>query len=252
MRILIISILTYLLSGMLWLSPAYATADKKLVLDLANNVIKVGTGFSGAEILIFGASRDPDAEVLVKVEGPKVNMSVHEQGQYMGVWTTVSKQDFKDVPEFYAHARTPLSWQHLSPKIARDLEVRAEYLKYTPLKDKPSSNDLKYRRALTESMREDALFADQKLRIRRLQKTLFSIRIPVPSIAPKGQYNVDVTLIKKGKILESQRVVYTVEHAGLSQAISNSAHDYPAWYGIFAVIFAIISGYLATVITRRA
>ena len=246
------TILSYLLSGILWLSPAYGTAEKKLVLDLANNVIKVGTGFSGAEILIFGASRDPDAEVLVKVEGPKVNLSVHEQGQYMGVWTTTSKQDFKGVPEFYAHARTPLSWQHLSPKISRDLEVRAEFLKYTSMDGKNTSADLKYRRALTESMRERALFADQKLRIRRLQKTLFSIRIPVPSIAPKGQYNVDVTLIKNGQVLESQRVVYTVEHAGLSRAISNSAHEYPAWYGIFAVIFAIISGYLATVITRRS
>ena len=247
-----IVILSYLLSGVLLLSPVYASKNNKLVLDLANNVIKVGTGFSGAEILIFGASRDPDAEVLVRVMGPKVDMSVHEQGQYMGVWTTVNKADFQGVPEFYAHARTPLSWQHLSPKIERDLEVKAEYLDYNVLHEEVSSSYVKYRTALIESMRAKALFADEKLRIRRLEKTLFSIRIPVPSIAPKGKYNVDVTLIKNGEVLDSHRVVYTVEHAGLSRAISNAAQEHPAWYGLFAVIFAVISGYLATAITRRS
>jgi hypothetical protein len=42
-----------------------------------------------------------------------------------------------------------------------------------------------------------------------------------------------------------------VRKAGLSALIYRFAHDYSALYGIFAIIFAVASGWLAAVAFRR-
>lgn len=243
MRILILAVL-----AMVWgATPVHAG---KLVLDLAKTTIKVGADFTGDEILIFGVSRDSQGEIAVLVKGPTANISVHEQGQKLGIWTTVRKVDFANVPTFYAHARTPLSWQHYGDTLQPKLETTTNTLHYDSVAQLTPQELKKYRTALNSNMRVQGLYADH-IRIRRLEKTLFSVRIPVPSTAPKGEYTVDVSLIKNGVVLDSKEVVYTVEHVGVSQVISNASVDYPALYGIFAILFAIFSGWFANLLMRR-
>lgn len=243
----------YLMAPLMLLALLFNTSAvaSKLVLDLARTTIKVGADFSGDEILIFGVSRDSNGEIVVRVKGPNTTISVHEQGQKFGIWTTIRRVDFKNVPTFYAYAHTPLSWKHLSAStLPRRLETSIENLHYEPVTKLSKSELRKYRNALNTGMENKQMFSDD-IRIRRLEKTLFSVRIPVPSTAPKGEYTVDVSLIKDGTLLDQRTVIYMVEHVGLSKSISNISVDHPALYGIFAIVFAIFSGWFANILMRR-
>ena len=43
----------------------------------------------------------------------------------------------------------------------------------------------------------------------------------------------------------------TIRKAGMSALIYSFAHDYPVFYGLFAIAFAVASGWLAAFAFRR-
>ena len=80
---------------------------------------------------------------------------------------------------------------------------------------------------------------------------LFRTSFTFPSTVPTGIYNVDVYLVRDGKIVDAQSFPLLVNRAGFSADIYNFAHRNGAAYGVIAVLTALLFGWIAHLAFRR-
>src|SRR6201988_33350 len=96
-----------LLSLSLSCSKSAARAEG-LVADLTSHLIAITTGFTGASVVLFGATDGP-GDVVVAVRGPDRQMTVRRKSRVAGIWVNTEKLMFANVPSFYAMvAKRPL------------------------------------------------------------------------------------------------------------------------------------------------
>src|SRR5271154_4493001 len=93
-----------------WTAPAHAEA---LVADLTSHLIAITTGFTGASVVLFGATDGP-GDVVAVVRGPERDMIVRRKSRVAGIWINTRQLVFANVPSFYAlYAPRPL--QEIAP-----------------------------------------------------------------------------------------------------------------------------------------
>src|SRR6059036_96855 len=80
------------------LSPARA---EPLIADLSNHLIAITTGFTGTDVLLFGATDGP-GDIIALVRGPTGRAIVRRKDRIMGIWINKSAMGFEDVPNFFA------------------------------------------------------------------------------------------------------------------------------------------------------
>ena len=80
-------------AAVIW--PYVAGADY-LVADLSKRRIDITLGFSGAEVLLFGAT-DGGGDVVVVVRGPKQPVVVRKKERVLGIWANHDWMRFDDV-----------------------------------------------------------------------------------------------------------------------------------------------------------
>ena len=81
---------------MLLSAPAHGQA---LVADLTNHLIAITTGFTGASVVLFGATDGP-GDVAVVVQGPDREMTVRRKRRIAGIWVNSREVMFANVPSF--------------------------------------------------------------------------------------------------------------------------------------------------------
>src|ERR1700680_1750472 len=74
-----------------------------LVADLTSHLIAITTGFTGASVVLFGATDGP-GDVVVTVRGPDREMTVRRKSRIAGIWVNTREVTFANVPSFYAVA----------------------------------------------------------------------------------------------------------------------------------------------------
>lgn len=87
-----------LIAGLLALlaSPA-AAAD--LITSLSNSLVAITTGFTGSNVLVFGAT-DGGGDVIVVVRGPESREVVRRKARTFGIWINEAEVVFDNVPGF--------------------------------------------------------------------------------------------------------------------------------------------------------
>jgi uncharacterized protein (TIGR02186 family) len=80
---------------------------------------------------------------------------------------------------------------------------------------------------------------------------LFRTVLTLPSNVPTGDYSVRILHFRDGVALSERVTDMNIRKAGMSALIYSFAHDYPVFYGLFAIAFAVASGWLAAVAFRR-
>src|ERR1700724_3696361 len=73
-----------------WGSEARAQA---LVADLTSHLIAITTGFTGASVVLFGATDGP-GDVIVAVRGPEREMTVRRKRRVAGIWANTEQGTF--------------------------------------------------------------------------------------------------------------------------------------------------------------
>src|SRR3982750_4544468 len=87
---------------LLLLAPATARADE-VVADLSSHLIAITTGFTGASVVLFGAT-EGRGDIITVVRGPEREMTVWRKGKVAGIWVNAEAVVFGNVPSFYAVA----------------------------------------------------------------------------------------------------------------------------------------------------
>ena len=84
-----------------------------------------------------------------------------------------------------------------------------------------------------------------------IKNKLFRLPLALPDNILPGIYNVQIIHLRNKKVIAREISSISVLKTGLEAKIYSFAHENSVFYGIFAILFAVFSGYLAAIAFRR-
>jgi len=230
--------------------PAPASSQS-IVTDLSTREVAISTGFTGAELLLFGAT-EGFGDIVVTVEGPKRDEIIRRKERVAGIWVNGTSVTFENAPAYYRTAASkPLS-EIAAPEVLEKLQIGSSRIDLSTRSSRGAETILEFRDAFIRSKKRQALYSEDISDIKITRGRLFRSTIPFPVNVPIGTYEVTVHLFKDGRLVSSEKTPLTVQKVGLEAKIYDFAHDHAAWYGLIAIAIALVAGWLAGVIFRRA
>lgn len=233
--------------------PVKPAMSQSLVADLSEHHVAITTGFTGAELLLFGAI-EGDGDIVVTITGPDETVTVRKKDRVGGIWINTDEIAFERVPSFYAIAATrPL--EDVAPEDVRESQqIGAEYIGFTPAKVyrglRPEQIS-EFRQALLRLKQSQNLFSAKVGKITVVSERLFRTRVWFPANMRPGLYTASVYLIHDGNQVSAQTTPLRVEKVGVGAEVYDFAHGQSALYGIAAILIAAASGWLAAVAFRK-
>jgi uncharacterized protein (TIGR02186 family) len=229
-------------------SPARA---QELVADLTSHLIAITTGFTGASVVLFGATDGP-GDVVVAVRGPEREMTVRRKHRVAGIWINTEEVTFSRVPSFYAVAASRPIDEILSPATAAFYRLGIANLKFDAQTAAPPAVLDVFRTALERNQQQAGLFVDRLGKVDFLGGRLFRTTIAFPSNVPTGTYLVEVFLVRDRDVVSGQTTPLVVSKVGVDAAVSEFSMRQPGFYGAIAVLTAMVAGWLASLPFRSA
>ena len=139
-----------------------------------------------------------------------------------------------------------------TPEILDQLEIGVAEIELFTRSERTPAEIIEFRKALIRNKKRLRLYSEDIFDIKIVRDLLFRSTIPFPANVPIGDYEVNVYLFKDGKPISQQTTSLPVRKVGLEAQLYNFAHDQAPWYGAIAIFIALIAGWLAGVIFRRA
>jgi uncharacterized protein (TIGR02186 family) len=230
------------LSLLCWESAARAEG---LVADLTSHLIAITTGFTGASVVLFGATDGP-GDVIVAVRGPEREMTVRRKSRVAGIWVNTRQVTFANLPSFYAVAASRPMADILSPAAAAFYRLGIANLKLVAATPAPSVVVDAFRIALERTQQEAGLFVERTGKVDFLGERLFRTTITFPANVPTGTYLVEVFLVRDKDIVSGQTTPLVVSKVGVDAAVFEFSTRQPGFYGAIAVMTAVMAGWLAS------
>jgi uncharacterized protein (TIGR02186 family) len=225
-----------------WGSAALAEG---LVADLTSHLIAITTGFTGASVVLFGATDGP-GDVIVTVRGPEREMTVRRKSWVAGIWVNTQQVTFANLPSFYAVAASRPISDILSPAAAAFYRLGMANLKLVAATPAPSVVVDAFRTALERTQQEAGLFVERMGKVDFLGERLFRTTITFPANVPTGTYLVEVFLVRDKDIVSGQTTPLVVSRVGVDAAVFEFSTRQPGFYGAIAVLTAVVAGWLAS------
>jgi uncharacterized protein (TIGR02186 family) len=227
---------------------APAARGQALVADLTNHLIAITTGFTGTEVVLFGAI-EGEGDVIVVVRGPESSIEVRRKERTLGVWLNRSDMTFAEVPSFYSIASTRPIEQLARPEVLNRYRIGVEHLALEPID--PTDQVDQFRQALIRNKQREGLFPTAVGTVTFVGSRLFRTTVAFPANVPTGSYQVSVFLMRNGQVQGAQTTPLLVSQLGLSADIVDFAYRRATLYGLIAVLVAAMAGWLGSVAFRR-
>ncbi len=224
-------------------------AQAPIVADLSSHLVAVTTGFTGAELLLFGAVME-EGDIALVVRGPNERVTVRRKTRFAGVWVNGESEVFESVPAFYGLAATEGFKEAAPPNLLKRLQFGIENLRIAPTLRDPAAA-APFRVALVNVKRNQALFPAEIEPVSVLGDHLFRTVVRFPSTVPTGTYLVEVFFVRDGEVISAQTTPLSVSRLGLGAEIYDFARDQAAIYGVVAVLIAVAAGWLAGFVFRK-
>lgn len=232
------------------LVPAAARADG-IVADLSSHSIAITTGFTGASVVLFGATDGP-GDVVVIVRGPERDLTVWRKGKVAGVWANAEAVAFASVPMYYALAASKPPDEVLSPTAAVFYRIGVANLKFSPTTAVSPERAQLFTDALITAQQQAGVFSRAPGKIAFLGERLFRTTFNFPANIPTGVYLVQVYLVRDKDVVGAQTTPLIVSKVGVDAAVFDFAHSRSLAYGAIAVVMAVMAGWLASLPFRNA
>jgi uncharacterized protein (TIGR02186 family) len=231
-----------------WGPPARAQG---LVADLTSHLIAISTGFTGASVVLFGATDSP-GDVVVAVRGPERELTVRRKSRIAGIWVNTREVTFVNVPSFYALAASRPIEDIVSPATAAFYRLGVANLRPQTARPRPPEVVGAFAPALVRTQQRAGLFPSSVGKIDFLGERLFRTTISFPSNVPTGNYLVEVFLVRDKDVVSGQTTPLVVSKVGIDASVFEYATRQPGFYGAIAVLTAIVAGWFASLPFRGA
>ena len=228
------------------------TALAEAYFDISENNIKIETNFIGKEVIIFGILND-DQETIMTIKGPEKNALIQKKERILGFWFNTKKITYNQIPSIFFIASSNEIEEILPTSTIIKEELSFDYLLENKTSQRNFISDISldtWKSNFVRIKKNKNLFKEYE--IENIDNKLFQTRIFFPAKSIPGEYKVNIYQIKDNLILNNKEKVITLKKSGIGNQIYNFAHKNAAAYGLFAIIFAVLSGFLAATLFRRS
>lgn len=241
-------VLTLLLTlGAALLVAPSASHGEDIVADLSQNRVSITANFDGSEITVFGAIKrekpipdDVPLDVIVTVEGPKKVETVRRKGRRAGIWINVDASTLGFSPTFYSVATSRPMLEDLPPLTNMAWSITADQ------RILPKYRGDEFREALLRLRTDAGLYQEHEGEVELMEDTLFRSSVTLPSNLTEGDYRTRIYLLRAGEVIDSYDTAIFVRKVGIERWLHSLAKQQPFFYGLLAVLVAIVIGWLAS------
>ena len=230
-----------------------ANAAENLVSGISQDLIQITSNYSGSDIVVFGDVEDQlqasGRDIIVVVRGPDTPITVRRRDRVAGVWINHDAAALSGMPAYYYLASTNPLARIASPETMARYGIGVASLR--PSRVQAHHDSEPFHQAALRLMQDQGLYREVPKGVEFLSTTLFRAHVPMPAGVARGAYEVEVFLVRDGAIVSAQSTPLYIDQTGIERRLSNWAHDQPFGYGLAAVVMALISGWLSSVIFRR-
>ena len=220
--------------------------------DISENNIKIETNFIGKEVIIFGILNN-DQETILTIKGPEKNAVIQKKERILGFWFNTKQITYNQIPSIFFIASSNEIEDILPTSTIIKEELSFNYLLENKTSQRNFISDISlntWKDNFVRIKKNKNLFKEYD--IEKIDNKLFQTRIFFPAKSIPGEYKVNVYQIKNNLILNNKEKIITLKKSGVGSQIYNFAHKNAAAYGLFAIIFAVLSGFLAATLFRRS
>ncbi len=238
---------------------AWAQNVPKLVPDVSQRQIDIKSGFTGAEMLLFGAIIYPrgvapegQIDVAVVLRGPTRPITLREKQKIAGIWINADSTDFRSVPAYYAIASSRPLDAIVDDKTAAIYELGLDKLQLSPSGEVDAKEQRRFVAGLVDLKERGGLFRQEAGTVEITDQVLYRARLNIPSSVPVGTYTAETLLIRNGRVIVADdNVEVRIRKTGFEQLVTILAQDYSLFYGAMAVLVSLLLGWFAGYIFQR-
>jgi uncharacterized protein (TIGR02186 family) len=225
--------------------------DPILVPEVSQHEVQLRQGFTGADLLLFGAILNPegnragDYDIVVVLKGPTQSIVVREKQKALGIWLNADSTEFRSAPAFFAVASSRPIRKIVDDKTAAIYELGLPWLQLSPIGAIDPSEQKRFSSGLVELNRRGGLYQEDQTGVQVKAQVLYQARISLPSSVPIGMYTAETFAVSKGRVVTSATSRIEVRKIGAEGAIAGFAQDNGFLYGLFAVAVSVLMGWIA-------
>jgi uncharacterized protein (TIGR02186 family) len=229
-----------------------AARDPILVPEISQHEVIVRQGFSGTELLLFGAILTPEGtraaqayDIVVVLQGPPRSIVLREKQKVAGVWINAANSDFRSAPTFFAVASNRPIKDIVDERTAAIYELGLPWLQLSPIGAIDPENQRRFADGLVDLMRRQGLYQQDEDAVTVSGGVLYQARIALPSSVQTGTYTAETFAISRGKVVAAATTTVEVRKEGFERFVALQAERNSFWYGLFAVLVSVGMGWLA-------
>ncbi|MBB4859871.1 uncharacterized protein (TIGR02186 family) [Novosphingobium chloroacetimidivorans] len=226
--------------------------DPILVPEVSQHEVLLRQGFTGTELLLFGAVLNPegtraaqDYDIIVVLKGPTQSIVVREKQKVAGIWINVDSAELRSAPSYYAIASTRPIDQIVDDKTAAIYELGLKWLQLSPIGSIDPDEQARFASGLVALNSGNGLYRQEEGAVKVSEQVLYQARIGLPSRVPIGTYTAETFAVSKGRVVASASSTVEVRKIGVERAIAAFSDQYGLLYGLMAVVVSIGMGWLA-------
>lgn len=228
-------------------------------IGLSTDVVHITADFTGADLTIFGAldgadplvARQGRYDVIVVLEGPARPVVVRRKDRILGMWINTQSETFVNVPVSYSVATTRMPQDITDPRSYRRLSLGADNIYLQPEEsDDPVTID-EFTDALRDRKKATGLYSERVGGVQFLSQNLFRATVALARNVPVGTHKARAFLFKNGVFIKETSAQLAIVKSGFEQSIFRFANDHGFLYGMAAVLVAMLTGWLGSLVFRR-
>ncbi|BCL62082.1 hypothetical protein DGMP_27750 [Desulfomarina profundi] len=243
MRTYSFKLILLLILAALPLTQLSAMADENITISVSPSPLLIGAQYNGADLTVKGTI-PAGSDVVIRFTGEPEELHLREKGKAFNLlWMNVGTVTFDNVPKVLL-IETSRPFEELGPE-AKTLQL--DSLHNTVEVTKPaSSEDIDLVHELLLLKKEESLYSEKiggiVLGPDSGPTRTFTATLKLPSALAPGEYQVEATAFRDGKLVADSRVDMEARLDGFPLWLSNMAFNNSLLYGILAVVIAIFSG----------
>jgi uncharacterized protein (TIGR02186 family) len=226
--------------------------DPILVPEVSQHEILVRQGFTGTELLLFGAILTPegtragqDYDIVVVLKGPTNAIILREKQRIAGIWVNAASAEFRSAPSFFAVASSKPIKRIVDERTAAIYELGLPWLQLSPIGAFDPAEQQRFSAGLVERRVREGLFKEDPQGVQINEQVLYQARIALPSSVQTGTYTAETFAIKQGRVVASAIARVEVRKVGFERLVARTADENGFFYGLLAVLLSVGMGVLA-------
>lgn len=223
-----------------------------LVPEVSQSRIEVRQGFTGANLLLYGAVIDPvgpsggrEYDIAVVLKGPSEPIRLREKERIAGIWMNSGSSDFRSAPSFFAVASSSPIADIVDPRTAAIYELGTEFIQLSPTGQIEPEEQARYASGLVDMRQRLGLYKEDPQGVRISEGVLYQARIALPSNVTTGQYTAETFAIADGRVLASATADIEVVKVGLEGSVVLASQRWSLIYGLGAIALSLGMGWIA-------